>query len=177
MGFGTKLARADLTNLIVGLVGVFTGFMLAVAWDQYKVTRDQNIELTRAIRSLRAEAETNAIILQRDLEHLKADISAADEQKEVILPLDPLILSALETVYLKGSLEIKSVDISVQLHQLYSVMRVTNQRIAALDLYRATNQAMDNFARRRKIMDQDILSQLMDIKSKQEQLMKRIGSN
>lgn len=159
-----KVAEADLTNLIIALVSVVIGFGLAIGWDQYKATRDEKLELARAERSVSQEIAVNLGLIQSNLEMLNADIAAADRKEEVILPLDPFLLAAGQTAYLKGSLESNSMNLALHLRQIYSDLEIVNQRINARDLYRATNGAMSNFGIRRKAMNEDIKFRLEQLK-------------
>jgi hypothetical protein len=88
---------------------------------------------------------------------LTNDDVEADKSGEVVTPpVMPLLTSAGETAYLHGSLEVYSKDLAIGIGNVYAINYIINKRIEGRDFYRFTNQAMSNYAVRRKMLNTEL---------------------
>ena len=169
----SRVLRRVGPGVFASLVGVFVGSGITFAWDIWKTSRDQHTELLRAARSVDHETQTNLGIITNDLFALTNDDVQADMHSEVITPaVAPLLTSAGETAYLKGSFELYSSNFSISVGDIYTINYLINKRIEARDFYRFTNQAMDNYETRRKMLN----NELEGILRQQEDRLKQLHS-
>jgi hypothetical protein len=121
----SRVSRPLLLGVFGSLIGVLVGFSLTLGWDLWKRSDDRHAELLRAKRSVEQEINTNLILIATDLSlfapHPNPDTSPSS--------MTPLFTSAGETAYLKGSFEPYSVDLSVELGNVYSSIYILNKRI------------------------------------------------
>jgi hypothetical protein len=100
----SRLFRHVAPGAFASLIGVFVGLAITFAWDFWKTSRDRQGELLRAARSVDQEAQNNLGVIANDLFTLRNDDIAADDHKEVVTPaVVPLLLSAGDAAYLRGS--------------------------------------------------------------------------
>jgi len=151
---------------IATFLSVVLTFGCAVLWDEMKRNRDKGEELQRATRTINEEIEINLKFILSNIVYLEEDDRAAEQNKEIVRPLDIFFTAAGETAYLKGSLETKSIALSIKLRSVYSLLQVLNRRIEGRELYRTTNGAMTNYHSRRKFINHEIKDLL--IKQKEE---------
>jgi hypothetical protein len=167
----SRVLRRVGPGVFASLVGVLVGVSVTIAWDAWKTSQERRIELLRAARDVDQENQTNLGLIANDLFALTNDDAAADKGCEVVTPpVMPLLTSAGETAYLRGSFEIYSTDLAVVVGNVNSFNYLINKRIEGRDFYRFTNQAMDNFGRRRKLIN----TELERILREQERLLKRL---
>jgi hypothetical protein len=144
-------------SLILPLIGVMIGFGLTVGWDYWKTSREQQTQLINAARSVDHETQNNISIISTDLSTLRSDDIAADSNNEVVTPpIMPLMTSAIETAYRNGSFEISFRDLAIGIGDVYTTDYLINRRIEGHDFYRYTNQAFNNYARRRKMLNAEL---------------------
>jgi hypothetical protein len=150
-----RVIKRILPGIFASLLGVLIGFSLSVASDYWKFYHAQQAELRRATTSVDQEVDNNLQLISGDLDILDQD-NAAPTGQEVVRPISSLLTSAGETAYLHGSFDSFSKDLSVKLGNTYSSLFVLNKRIEGREMYRLTNQSMDNYDRRRKLINIDI---------------------
>jgi hypothetical protein len=143
------------------LLGVVVGFVLAISWDQWKTHSDQQTEFLRAARSVYQELIADSAAIKFDIQYLETDLAAAQSNSEVVLSMQNLMTVAGDTAYLKGSFEYRSVEMAIKLRTLCSSLSSINRRIEQREFYRLTNAAMDDFQRRRSIIDAAIKDELV----------------
>lgn len=156
--FGTNLL-AVLTSreLIAAFLGALFGFVFAAGWDLWKENRRHVLEGKRAVRLLRGEMIANVALLERARDYLTQDTELANADKgEIVVPLDYLSTRAWEAVSLAGDLTSR-LGFYDELEKTYLAAALLNQRIQARELYRATNQAMMGYSKRRAIINRDML--------------------
>jgi hypothetical protein len=144
-------------SLVLPLVGVLMGFGLSVGWDYWKTSRAQQAELLRAAQSVDHETQNNLAVISNDLFSLTKDDAEADKNGELVTPpVMPLLTSAVETAFRTGSFDVYSRDLSIGVGDIYTTNYLINKRIEGRDFYRFTNQAMDNYSRRRKMLNTEL---------------------
>jgi hypothetical protein len=157
----------------IALVSVVVGFALAVAWDELKRRRDRKAALGRALSAIEQELKANIDLIAFDLHLLKEDDVAADKEQKVVRPLECFHTAVGDTMYMNGILELKSLEFASYVRNAYVSLAILNAHIEGRELYRMTNGAMSNFAKRRKIWNSELQSllnanqvQLQDLSSK-----------
>jgi hypothetical protein len=93
-----------------------------------------------AAKSVAREAGVDMQLIDGDLEILARDDAAADEQMEVVRPLSSLPTAATETVYLHGSFDPVSKELTERLGDVLASLAVLNRRIELREMYRLTNR-------------------------------------
>jgi hypothetical protein len=144
-------------NVFASLIGVFVGSAITFAWDILKTSRDRQAELIRAARSVDQETQNNLAVISNDLFTLTNDDVEADKRAELVTPpVMPLLTAAGEMVYLHGSFEVYSPELAIGISNVYTVNYIINKRIEDRDFHRFTNQAMDNYSARRKMLNTEL---------------------
>jgi hypothetical protein len=109
------------------LAMVLIGFALATGWEEMKVHRAEQAELTRAIRSVDQEAELDLAIIAEDKSFLDQDNAFADDHRELVTSIDHLVAGALDAAVLRGSFDAKALALSTR-------ARAVNARPSSLRL-------------------------------------------
>lgn len=150
---------AVLTNreLISAFFGAVLGFMFAVTWDLVKDWRKQAGEEHRAMRLVRTEVMTNIELLEGAKKYLAKDTELAQENRELIAPLDPLSIRVWESVALAGTLPANRRSVFDEIGKTYVGAAILNQRIHARELYRAANKAMTRYNEHRGLINQNLM--------------------
>jgi hypothetical protein len=79
-----------------------------------------------------------------------------------------------QAVFLRGSLDPVSTELTEQIGTVDALLDGLNQRIQQRDLYRFTNAGMTNFQTRRKIFDQDLTERLETARSAMTRLIEAV---
>jgi hypothetical protein len=147
----------------VGLVVL--GFVLAAGWDEWKSGREEHKELVRAARSVVQESAIDLDLVGADIAFIDQDSDAADKNMELVRPLDVLLSAAIEVALLRGSFDPKSVDLSIKARKVYSSIVAANHWLEERERYRVSNGAMDNYHRRRKLINAIVKERLSNLKT------------
>jgi hypothetical protein len=162
-------------HVFASLIGVFVGSAITFAWDILKTSRDRQAELIRAARSVDQETQNNLAVISNDLFTLTNDDVEADKRAELVTPpVMPLLTAAGEMVYLHGSFEVYSPELAIGISNVYTVNYIINKRIEGRDFYRFTNQAMDNYSARRKMLNTELEGILKEHEGRLKHLHKEL---
>jgi hypothetical protein len=148
--------RRVLREVFAPLIGVLIGSALTIGFTLWTSHNTERAEMLRAARSVAHEVGIDIQLIDGDLDILRHDNEAADQHSEIVRPLSSLLTSAGETAYLHGSLDLYSKDMTVRLGDSLASLSVLNNRIEGREMYRLTNQAMDNYSQRRRIINTDM---------------------
>lgn len=150
-------------GLISGVVATLVGFVFAAGWDLWKERRRESHERQKAIHFLQREIAVNIQILDANYETLEKDTEAAKQQKEVVIPLSLLETQVWQSTRLSGFLASLRPDLAREIDLTYSRSLIYNQKIQWREFYRLTNQAMDNYARRRELLNGFLLGESAEL--------------
>jgi hypothetical protein len=165
-----QMNSAGWAQRLLPLIGVIVGFGLATGYDAWKRNHDGWVEAHRAARSIVQEVNFDLGYLERAALLLDQDEKVADENKEVVEPLEPLFTAAGQAAFIKGSLDYVSTALTENVGRVYTNLYFLNTRIQGREMYRATNGAMGNFAAQRKIWDADLSKMIESIRPELQSL-------
>ena len=158
------------------LVSVAFGFGLKAWWDESQAKQLQHVETQRAFRALNLELQQNIDENGSNMQIVDNDIVASDRHEEVIIPMSQLSVVEGQAVALRGSLEPISIEESHKLSVVYAEIVTLNQVIQHREFYSITNQSLDNFDHRRKLIDGDLRTRLIDTQTAMILLQKDLRS-
>ena len=139
------------------------GFLLAVLWDRHKEKRKRTENRRKSLRLLQQEATANCHILGANRELLNRDNQAANDNKEIVIPLSLLHTQSWESIRLTSDLDSLDPDLLKQLELSHMKTLILNQQIQGRELYRLTNQSMSNFNRRRRLINENLQVAIKDL--------------
>jgi hypothetical protein len=145
------------------LLGAVLGILLTAGWDTWKVSRDETNGLNRAARIVRFEIEQNSSIINRDLDYISQDVTASEQELEAVSPITLLSHSSGDYAIFGGSFDQKSKNITYMLSKLYEQITDTNRHIEFRENYRNANESMNNFHRRRRLIDLDLKKNIIGV--------------
>jgi hypothetical protein len=158
----SRVLRRVGPGVFASLVGVVVGFAITSASDIWKTSRDRQTELLRATKSVEQEIDTNIYIITADLSLIAKDDAAADKKQEIVTPLSPLVTSASETAYLRGSFDIYSSGLSVDIGKMDALAYIVNKRIDGREFFRFTSRPLGDYDSLRKIINTNVEALLRD---------------
>jgi hypothetical protein len=150
-------------DTVLVLVGVGAGALVTAGWDTWKTWRDETNELKRSARLVRFEIDQNSSIINQDLAYISQDMDASYLGAEAVSPITLLVHSSGDYAILRGSFDIRSKNITYMLARLYEQVADTNRQIEFRENYRNANESMDNYHRRRRLLDFELKNKLAGV--------------
>ena len=144
-------------GLISGVVATLVGFSFALGWDLWKEKKRQEHDTGKAITLLQHEVAGNMEILDGNRALLEQDTALGGQGQEAISRLILLRTQVWESTRLTGALGAVGTQFLNELETTYLRTLMLNERIQGRELYRMTNQAMDNYNRRRMLINGEVL--------------------
>jgi hypothetical protein len=163
------------SGLISGVLTTLVGFLFAVCWDLWKERRKRRDEIEKGKYLLGQEVSINIQILDANQDLLEQDTKAANENKEVVRPLSLLHTQIWEPTRLADGIKFLDPQLSKELNLTFIRTLILNQRIQGRELYRLTNQSMDNFSGRRALINQELSAESEYLMSRLSKHAKDLG--
>lgn len=144
------------------LLGIFFGslltFVLTVAWDHYKFSRDNKRKDEVVLSVLYEEISINSAIVSNNEKLIERELTILHLEQSLINPLQLLRSKAWDLVIMNlPQVLLNDRDILRKIREIYLIVDEIDETIRSRENYRLANEAMTNFTSRLKKYDEMLL--------------------
>lgn len=144
-------------DIIINVSLVLLGFSLAIIWNDIQEANIAKKERESLVTMIQLELGCIHGSITHNLKTIEANRKALEEGKGAVLrPLILLEMTAWESAKLRNNVFIKNTGDLLKLAYLYTVIDLTNEKIRFRENYLMSNQAMSNYGKNLRIIDDDI---------------------